>query len=109
MTSGRSGDVVGVLGTTFRGENGRFAPSNRLEVWWNTRVPKTQVPSTKPIARGAIVLLATVRNIDRCRFRTRFTVPDVRPGTYKVLTFVYYEGGYGWFGRDRFTVEPGPT
>lgn len=34
MTSGRSGDSVVVLGTTLRGENGRFAPSNRLEVWW---------------------------------------------------------------------------
>jgi len=46
--------------------------------------------------------------MDRCRFRTQFTVPDVRPGTYKVLTFVYHDDGYGWFGWDHFTVEPGP-
>ena len=106
MRSGRPGDSVRVVGTTFRGEDGKFAPSERLEVWWNTRVPKTEVPSTEPIARGPIVLLATVRNMDRCRFRTQFAVPDVRPRTYKVLTFVYYDGGYGWFGRGHFTVEP---
>jgi len=52
-----------------------------------------------------IVRLAVVGNTDTCRFRTQFTVPDVPPGTYRVRTFVYWTGGYGWFGWAGFTVE----
>jgi hypothetical protein len=103
--SGQVGEAVEVFGTTFRGEDGRFTPSHRLEVWWNAKVPATQVPDAMPFDPGQIVLLATVRNMNRCRFRTEFNVPDVRPGTYKIRTFVYFEGGYGWFGWHRFTVE----
>jgi hypothetical protein len=101
---GKPGKTVVVTGTTFRGEDGRFFPSNRLEVWWNTRVPASEVPAAKPLKPGAIIHLATVDNMQRCRFRNDFTVPNVRPGTYKVLAFIFYEGGYGWFGVDHFRV-----
>jgi hypothetical protein len=42
--------------------------------------------------------------MSRCRFRAAFKVPDVRPGSYTVVAFVFYEGGYGWFGSDLFRV-----
>jgi hypothetical protein len=104
-SSGLPGQTVEVFGLTFRGEDGRFFPSYRLEVWWNARVPATEVPDAQPYDDGPVILLVTVRNMDRCRFRAQYTVPDVRPGTYKIRTFVYYAGGYGWFGWHRFTVE----
>jgi hypothetical protein len=104
-TSGQPGEKVEVFGLTFRGEDGRFFPSYRLEVWWNARVPATEVPDAQPYDDGPVILLVTVQNMNRCRFRAEFTVPDVRPGTYKIRSFVYHEGGYGWFGWHRFTVE----
>jgi hypothetical protein len=104
-TSGRAGQTIEVFGLTFRGEDGRFFPSKRLELWWNARVPATEGPEAQPIDDGPVILLVTVQNMNRCRFRAEFTVPDVRPGTYKLRSFLYYEGGYGWFGWHRFTVE----
>jgi hypothetical protein len=104
-TSGQPGDSVEVFGTTFRGEDGRFAPSTLLEVWWNAKVPQDEVSEAMPFDTGPVLLLATVQDMDRCRFRTRFEVPDVRPGTYKIRTFVYDKSGYGWFGYHRFNVE----
>lgn len=102
---GESGDTVVVHGPTFRGEDWRYFPSNRLEIWWNTRVPTSQAPY-EPIRPGPIKHLATVENMERCQFRAEFKVPDVRPGIYRVVTFVFHEGGYGWFGEDRFRVTP---
>lgn len=101
---GHPGDRVEVFGSTFRGENGRFFPSDRLEIWWNTNVPTSEVADTQPIRPGPVVLLTVVSDMSRCRFRTSFEVPDVRPGGYKVVAFVFHEGGYGWFGSDRFRV-----
>ena len=103
---GAPAEAVVVTGTTFRGEDWRFFPSDRLEVWWNTRVPASGVPAAKPLKPGPIIHLATVDNMQRCRFRENFTVPAVRPGTYKVFAFIFYEGGYGWFGVDHFRVTP---
>jgi hypothetical protein len=103
--SGQPGDRVEVFGTTLRSEDGRFTPSTSLEVWWNARLPQDEVSDAKPFDAGPVLLLATVSEMDRCRFRTQFEVPDVRPGTYKIRTFVYYTGGYGWFGWHRFTVD----
>jgi hypothetical protein len=97
-------DSVFVYGPTFRGEDWRFFPSDRLEVWWNTRVPTSQVPDANPVKPGRVFHLATVDNMERCRFRAGFTVPHVQPGTYRVVTFIFYEGGYGWFGASRFRV-----
>jgi hypothetical protein len=102
---GESGDTVVVHGPTFRGEDWRYFPSDRLEIWWNTRVPTSQGPYG-PIRPGPIRHLATVENMERCRFRTEFKVPDVRAGIYRVVTFVFYEGGYGWFGDHRFRITP---
>lgn len=102
---GAQGDTVTVYGPTFRGEDGRYFPSDRLEVWWNTRVPSSEA-AYEPIRPGPIIHLATVENMKRCRFRTQFKVPSVRPGAYKFFTFVFYEGGYGWLGRHSFQVTP---
>jgi hypothetical protein len=102
---GEPGDTVVVHGPTFRGEDWRYFPSDRLEIWWNTRVPTSQGPYG-PIRPGPIRHLATVENMERCRFRTEFKVPDVRAGIYRVVTFVFYEGGYGWFGDHRFRITP---
>ncbi len=98
---GAPADTVLVSGTTFRGEDWRFFPSDRVEVWWNTRFPTSQA---KPLRPGPIIRLATLDNMQRCRFRTEFTIPDVRPGMYRVVTFIFYQGGYGWFGDHRFHV-----
>jgi hypothetical protein len=102
---GEPGDTVVVHGPTLRGEDWRYFPSDRLEVWWNTRVPSSEAPY-EPIRPGPIKHLATVENMERCRFRTEFKVPDVRPGIYRVVTFVFHESGYGWFGEHRFRVTP---
>jgi hypothetical protein len=96
---------VVVHGPTFRGEDWRYYPSDRLEVWWNTRVPTSQAPY-EPIRPRPIKHLGTVEKMERCQFRAEFKVPDVRPGIYKVVTFVFHEGGYGWFGEHRFRVTP---
>jgi hypothetical protein len=103
--TGQPGDRVEVFGTTFRGEDGRFTPSKRLEVWWNAKIPQQVVSEAPPFDAGPVLLLATVGDMDHCHFRTQFEVPDVRPGTYKIRTFVYHTGGYGWFGWDRFTID----
>ena len=101
---GVPGETVVVTGTTFRGEDWRFFPSDGLEVWWNTRVPASGIPAARPLKPGPIIHQATVDDMQRCRFRDDFTVPDVRPGTYKVFAFIFYEGGYGSFGADHFRV-----
>jgi hypothetical protein len=92
-TEGAAGETVTVYGPTFRGEDWRYAPSKRLEVWWNGW----------PEARGSM-LMATVRRMERCRFITTFEVPDEPPRTFKVFTFVFYRGAYGPFGRHQFQV-----
>jgi hypothetical protein len=94
-----------VYGTTFRGEDGRYSPAYKIEVWWNARWP-LKGADERPVERGSPVrLLATVKDTERCHFRAEFTVPDVSPGVYAIRTFVYWNGGYGLFGRDRFTVR----
>jgi hypothetical protein len=103
-TQGRPGNRVAVFGPTFRGEDGRFLPSDRLEVWWNTKVPTSEAPDVQRIKPGPVVLLTIVSDMSRCRFRAAFKVPDVRPGSYRVVAFVFHEGGYGWFGSDVFRV-----
>jgi hypothetical protein len=97
-----AGDVVTVRGTTLRGEDGRYAPSDRIEVWWNTRFPAADVATTKAAGPGPVLLLATEDDTERCRFRTTFPVPNVSPGTY-LITVVVYDAqpanGFGLFGR----------
>jgi hypothetical protein len=106
VTSGKSGDTVLVTGTTLRGEDGRFTPARRLEVWWNTRVPLTEEEGAPPIVEDSpILMLAIVRDMDTCRFRTEFSVPDVLPGRYQVKTFVFTRDEEGLFGWQKFTVK----
>jgi len=45
------------------------------------------------------------RYADRGKLR-QVRVPDVHLGIYRVVTFVFYEDGYGWFGGHRFHVTP---
>src|SRR3954454_24838498 len=104
-TSVQPGDTVTVSGPTYRTEGGRFARSFRLEVWWNTLVPRTTARGSNPVVEHSPVFrLATVRDMDRCRFHVTFTVPDVRPGVFPVQAFVFHTGGYGLFALQRITV-----
>jgi hypothetical protein len=89
------GEEVVLSGPTLRDEGGRFYPASRIEVWFNTSVPKSEVPNGAPIRSGPILHLATVYDMNRCTFSTHFAVPDVAPGRYKIFDFVFYKGGYG--------------
>jgi hypothetical protein len=60
---GEPGDTAFVYGPTFRGEDWRYFPSDRLEIWWNTRVPRSQAPY-EPIRPEPMIHLATVENMD---------------------------------------------
>jgi hypothetical protein len=96
-THAAPGDEVMLSGSTYRGEDGRYYPAERLEVWFNTKVPATQVPDAGPITPGPIVPLATVRDMARCTLSTHFTVPDVPPGSYTISVFVFDRSGYGFW------------
>ena len=95
-SSGAPGTEVTFSGTTLRGEDGRWAPSDRLEAWWDTDVPS-----------GGIRLVR-VDDMNRCRFETTFTVPDVPPGRHKISVFAWDEDpqeGYGLFLPHHFIVK----
>jgi hypothetical protein len=106
LSAGKPGDTVVVAGPTLRGEDGRYAPALRIEVWWNTNVPRSQAPYVTPLRPGPVLLLAAENELDRCNFSLRFSVPPVRPGPYRVETFIYWEGGYSPFGGELFSVTP---
>jgi hypothetical protein len=99
--AGRPGRAVGA---TLRGEDGRYFPADRLEVWFNTKVPVSQVPDASPITPGPILQLSTVSDMTSCTFSTHFTVPRVAPGRYKVNVFVFHVGGYGFWLPHFLTV-----
>jgi streptogramin lyase len=101
---GPPGTGVVLTGPTLRGEDWRYAPADRVEVWWNTDVPTTQVPDQPPITPGPIVLLATEDVSGRCTFSAYFTVPDVPSGRYEVRVFMYDDSGYGDFLGHTFQV-----
>jgi hypothetical protein len=103
-TRAAPGDEVVLSGPTYRGEDGRYFPSDRLEVWFNSELPTSHAPNASPIAPGPIVHLATVHDMKRCTFSTRFTVPDVTPGRYEISVFVFYEAGYGFWLPHTLTV-----
>lgn len=107
---GPPGTTVSLFGTTLRGEDGRWAPADRLEAWWNTEVPASEVPGGKPVKEGPVLKLVQVDDIERCEFEAELTVPDVGPGTYVISVFVWDvtpSDGYGFFLPHRFTVTPG--
>lgn len=100
------GSKVTLSGTTVRGEDGRWAPSDRLEAWWNTKAPSGEAGGAlKP---GPIVQLVVVENMERCRFEASFRVPESLPGRrYRISVFVWEadpDGGYGLFLPQYFTV-----
>jgi hypothetical protein len=102
-TSGPPGTEVVLSGTTVRGEDGRWAASDRLEAWWNTGVPG----SAQPIEEGPVIQLIQVDNMERCHFEATFRVPDVEPDSYRISVFVWDEGpteGYGDFLPHHFAV-----
>lgn len=102
-SSGPSGTEVVLSGTTVRGEDGRWAASDRLEAWWNTQVPESEVP----IHEGPTVQLVEIDNMERCRFEASFMVPDAEPGRYQISVFTWEEDpteGYGLFLPHYFTV-----
>lgn len=100
--SGASRTEVTISGTTRRGEDWRWAPSDRLEAWWNT-----DVPDGAPIEDGPVLRLVRVDDMERCRFKAVFRVPDVEPGRYRISVFVWEKNpadGYGYFLPHGFTV-----
>ena len=100
---GPPGTEVVLSGTTVRGEDGRWAASDRLEAWWNTEVPESDVA----IQEGATVQLVQIDNMERCRFEASFMVPDAEPGRYQISVFTWEEDpteGYGLFLPHDFTV-----
>lgn len=106
---GLPGDIVTLSGTTLRGEDGRYAPSDRLEAWWNSEVPRSEVPDAKPIGDGPVVKLVEVDDMERCEFEAQFTVPDVEPGRYAISVMAWDQppsDGYGWFLPHEFEVLP---
>lgn len=112
--SGPPGTEVTFTGTTLRGEDWKWAPSDRLEAWWNTDAPASEVPGGAPVRDGPVVRLVRVDDMEQCRFETTFTVPDVELGRYKISVFSWFaipEDGYGVFLPHHFTVtasEPPP-
>lgn len=112
--SGPPGTEVTFTGTTLRGEDWEWAPSDRLEAWWNTDTPASEVPGGTPVTDGPLLRLVRVDDMEQCRFETTFTVPDVEPGRYKISVFSWFanpEDGYGLFLPHHFTVtesEPPP-
>jgi hypothetical protein len=97
--SGRAGDPLVVTGTTYRDEGGRWAPSDRVEVWWDYRW-RWGPPGVDGSQR-----LLTIDTGTNCTFRASATVPDVEQGVYPVTTLIFHVNGYGIFGEDLFTVE----
>lgn len=99
-----------LTGTTVRGEDGRWAPADRLEAWWNTSVPSTESKAGRRIKGGPVLKLAQVDDMERCSLATEFIIPDVEPGTYEISVFVWDDPpseGYGSFLPHRFTVTEG--
>jgi hypothetical protein len=106
-TSGPPHTEVTISGATLRGEDWGWAPSDRLEAWWNTEVPASKLASSTPLKEGPVLRLVRVEDMERCRFRAVFAVPDVEPGRYQISVFVWGEDpadGYGYFPRHGFTV-----
>lgn len=97
---GRPGDPLTLFGTTFRGEDWRWAPSRKIEFWWDYRL------QDGPRGMGNGFLLARVLPRDACTFRTTSTIPDVPPGGYWLRALVFHRGGFGFLGEERVRVLP---
>ena len=96
---GEPGATVVVSGPTLRGEDWRFAPSTKVEAWWNTTAP-----GGPPLDQGPVLLLVTERIDGLCGFQTSFKVPKLASGTYRIVVFIFWSGGFGPFGCHYFKV-----
>jgi hypothetical protein len=104
---GLPGTTVSLSGTTLRGEDGRWAPADRLEAWWNTSIPEGGAKDGRPVKDGPSLRLVEVSDMERCSFETKFTIPDVEPGSYLISVFAWDvppSDGYGSFLPHRFMV-----
>lgn len=102
-TEGRAGDRVVVWGTTLRSEDGTYAPSDRLELWWTV----DGAVRTAPHRTRGDTRLASVPTSDRCYFMTSLIVPDVPRGTYGIEGRIFHErhaSSYGVFPGVDFRV-----
>jgi hypothetical protein len=88
--SGSPGEEVTVSGPTRRGEDGRYAPADHVEIWWGSG--------------EGVELVGQVDVARRCAFVARFRVPDVSLGTFPVEVRVYFHDGYGVLARSEFRV-----
>ncbi len=97
--SGVPGSLVTVSGPVpLFGEDGKYAPSDKIEVWWNLAPEESYsvLPNEKgpiPERNGPATLLGTVDATQSCTFATTFEVPDVSPGSYRVVALLYGGGG----------------
>lgn len=102
-TEGMPGEAIHVWGPTFRDQAGAYAPTERFELWWNSRTPD----GLQPIAEGDAVRLLSSDTRYRCYFQAVFEVPDAAEGTYRMTGFVFEQPaneGYGVLPGPRFTV-----
>jgi hypothetical protein len=95
----RPGDRIRIFGTTYRGEDGRWAPSRKIEIWWDYG------RQDGPPGSGDSSLIGTIEPGLRCRFNFEAVVPDSPPGRYPVQALVYDRDGFGYFGWWRVRVN----
>jgi hypothetical protein len=88
--SGSPGDTITVSGPTLRGEDGRYTPATKVDVWWDAG--RLQALSSQ----GRMVASSPIEGL--CRFRVSFPIPDVPPGDYPVTALIHSPGEIGWFG-----------
>ena len=96
---GRPGDDLRFSGTTLRGEDGRWAPSRKIELWLSEG--RLGVPGSD----GTVLVVRVVPGL-ACRFSTTAMVPEVPPGRYVLTPLVFSRSGYGYFLDEPFRVLP---
>lgn len=73
-------------------------------------MPASEFAGAMPLREGPILRLARVDDLERCRFETTFTIPDVEPSLYRITVFSWFadpNDGYGFHGSHDFTVTEG--
>jgi hypothetical protein len=92
-SSGAPGSTIEVTGPTpIYAEDGSYRePSGEIQLWWNANpdewesvLPGGQEPV--PDEPGEVLLVGTAQLAGTCTFRTSFTVPDVPPGDYTIVS-----------------------
>lgn len=94
---GDVGDGLRISGTTLRGEDWRWAPAQRMEVWWDL--------GNSTVPQAGSVLLAEFDPRRACRFQVETKVPPAQPGTYPINVLVYFEDEVGPFLPVRFRLS----